>query len=126
MKKKNNNVSVMPADGVQRTAAPVRQPQIGPFPTAQQSAQLYSMPNTCGYQVVPNAMPLGLPQYTSVDEYGRVYAPVMNYQPLPNCNPVPVATPSKIVQLTPIVAPVSFVPYATQNQGLYQYEEDDE
>lgn len=113
-------------DGVARAAGPSGQPQIPVFPAAQPSATTYVMPNTCGYAVAPNGMPLGLPTYSSVDEYGRVFTPIVTYGPQPNSAPVPVATPAKIVQLTPIVSPVAFVPYSTQNQGLYQYDEDNE
>lgn len=31
----------------------------------------------------------------------------------------PVSTPSKVVQLTPIIQPIAFVPYSTQEQELY-------
>ncbi len=94
------------------------------IPAAQQATQAMFMPNNSQYAVVGNSMPMGLAQYSTVDEYGRTYSPIMSYAPQPNSAPVPVATPSQIVQLTPIVAPVSIVPYATQNQALYQYEEE--
>lgn len=94
------------------------------IPSAQQAMQAQVMPNNCQYAVVGNNMPMGLAQYTTVDEYGRTYSPIMSYAPQPNSAPVPVATPSAIVQLTPIVTPISIVPYATQNQALYQYEDE--
>ncbi|MFA5450102.1 MAG: hypothetical protein WC292_06680 [Clostridia bacterium] len=122
MKKKKQVLAV--GDGVERANVPQRQPQVAPAPMAQQAGASYAMPNMSGFKVVPNGMPMGLPVYTSVDEYGRVYNPIINYGPQPHSAPVPIATPSSIVQLTPIVSPVSFVPYATQNQGLYQYDED--
>lgn len=82
------------------------------------------LPNTSRYQVVGNGMPMGLAQYSQVDEYGRVFTPIMTYGPLPNSSPVPIARPSKIVQLSPVVTPLALVPYSTQNQELLQYDED--
>lgn len=60
----------------------------------------------------------------AVDEFGRVYQPSLYYCPLPNSNPVPVPIPSPIVQITPIITPIAMVPYATQNQPLFQIEEE--
>lgn len=111
-------------DGVERSASQAGQPAVTPFPGAQQPAPNYILPNTANFAVVGNGMPLGLPVYSSVDEYGRIFSPVMSYAPQPNSAPVPIATPSKIIQLSPIVSPVAFVPYATQNQSLYQYDEE--
>lgn len=74
---------------------------------------------------IPNGMPCGLPQFTSVDEYGRVYSPTISYGPMPHSAPVPVPIPAKVVQLSPIVSPVSFVPYNTQNQELYTFDDED-
>ncbi|MFI3228623.1 MAG: hypothetical protein R3Y23_00470 [Bacillota bacterium] len=128
MNRKKSKKCCQPA--VAETCAPVqeqRRPAVAVatnMPFAQQSQQAAYMPNASQFAVMGNAMPMGLAQYNSVDEYGRVYSPIMSYGPQPNSAPVPVAIPSQIVQLTPIVAPVSFVPYATQNQGLYQFEEE--
>lgn len=36
----------------------------------------------------------------------------------------PVAKPNKVVQLTPIIQPIAFVPYSTQEQELYMEEEE--
>lgn len=36
----------------------------------------------------------------------------------------PVASPAKVVQLTPIIQPIAFVPYSTQEQELYMYDEE--
>ena len=36
----------------------------------------------------------------------------------------PVAAPSKAVQLTPIIQPIAFVPYSSQEQPLYMYDEE--
>lgn len=101
-----------------------RQPMAGPFPMAQQPAGVVTMPQQGPYTVVGNGMPMGLPRYNCVDQYGRVFSPIMTYGPQPHSAPVPIATPSSFVQLTPIVSPVSFVPYATQNQALYQYDDE--
>ena len=98
------------SDGVARTSVPTRQPQSGPFPLMQTPAQAIVMPNTGSFEVSSNGMPLGLPTYTSVDEYGRAYTPAMHYGPQPNSAPVPIPKPATIVQLTPIVAPVNFLP----------------
>ena len=38
----------------------------------------------------------------------------------------PVAQPAKAVQLTPIIQPIAFVPYSTQDQPLYMYDEEEE
>lgn len=45
----------------------------------------------------------------------------------PVSQPSPVEKPTDRIQLTPIVQPISLVPYGTMNQPLYQYvnEEDD-
>lgn len=129
MKSKNKygyNSLPQSGDSVERAARPMRQPQVAPFPMAQAPAPAYQFMNTGTLPVVPNGMPLGLPVYSTVDEYGRSYSPILSYAPQPNSAPVPVATPSTIVQLTPIVSPVSFVPYSTQNQALYQFDEDNQ
>ena len=36
----------------------------------------------------------------------------------------PVAQPDKAVQLTPIIQPIAFVPYSTQDQELFVEEEE--
>lgn len=36
----------------------------------------------------------------------------------------PVSSPAKVVQLTPIIQPIAFVPYSTQEQELYMYDEE--
>lgn len=104
--------------GVQRAGAPMKQPMAGPFPMAQAPAANMQMPNTGNLRVVGNGMPLGLPNYTSVDEYGRVYTPIIHYGPQTHSAPVPVAIAPAICQLNPIVSPVAFVPYAGQQQEL--------
>lgn len=38
---------------------------------------------------------------------------------------VPVSSPVRPVQLTPIIQPIAFVPYSTQDQPLYMYDEED-
>ncbi len=116
-KRKNHDYQGQEA-GVQRAVAPMRQPMAGPFPTAQAPSANMQMPNTGNLRVVGNGMPLGLPNYTSVDEYGRVYTPIIHYGPQTHSAPVPVAIAPAICQLNPIVSPVAFVPYAGQQQEL--------
>ena len=38
----------------------------------------------------------------------------------------PVAQPAKAVQLTPIIQPIAFVPYSTQDQPLYMFDDEEE
>ncbi len=83
------------------------------------------LPNTSKFTVVPNGMPMGLARYSQVDEYGREFTPIMMYGPQPNSSPVPIARPAQIVQVAPVVTPLALVPYATQNQELYQYEKEE-
>lgn len=47
------------------------------------------------------------------------------FKPLPNQGPQPIVTPSSHVQLTPIVVPIAMVPFATQNQPVMQYADED-
>ncbi len=54
----------------------------------------------------------------------RVMKPV--YRMVNPMGAVPVAKPASNIQLTPIVQPVSFVPYSTQAQPIMTYEEYDE
>jgi len=123
-KNKNNQAYSGASDGVERARGLARQPGISPSPAAQTPCATTMMPQSGPYRVVGNGMPMGLPVYSSVDQYGRVFSPIMSYGPQPNSAPVPVATPASFVQLTPIVSPVSFVPYSTQNQPLFQFDED--
>ena len=123
-KRKNSRRIQASTDNVQRAVAPVKQPMAGPFPTAQMPAANMIMPNTSGLQVVGNGMPLGLPTYTSVDEYGRAYTPIMHYGPQTHSSPVPVAIAPAICQLNPIVSPVAFVPYAGQQQEMLTTDDD--
>ncbi len=71
------------------------------------------------------------PNKPTVDTEGNIYyadpyVPVTAQDKGPTpisanmCNAIP--TPSPIVQLPPIVQPISLVPYASQNQPLVQYE----
>lgn len=124
MRNKRNSRRQASMDNVQRAVAPVKQPLQGPFPTAQAPAAGMILPNTSGLQVVGNGMPLGLPTYTSVDEYGRAYTPIMHYGPQTHSAPVPVAIAPAICQLNPIVSPVAFVPYAGQQQGMLTTDEE--
>ena len=90
---------------------------------AQSAAPAMAMPNCGAFQVQSNGMPMGLPVYTSVDEYGRVYNPIVHYGPQTHSAPVPVAKAPAIVQLAPIVSPVAFIPYSGQEQDMYQVED---
>ena len=47
----------------------------------------------------------------------------MSYGPM-NGGINPCAMPSRFIQLTPIVQPIAMVPYSTQNQPLYMYNND--
>ncbi|MDR1940666.1 MAG: hypothetical protein LBQ40_07780 [Clostridiales bacterium] len=48
------------------------------------------------------------------------------YGNAPVSQPVPIEKPNDIIQLTPIVQPISMVPYGTMNQPLYQYVYDED
>ncbi|MDR3292546.1 MAG: hypothetical protein LBT20_00390 [Clostridiales bacterium] len=48
------------------------------------------------------------------------------YGQAPVSQPMPIERPSDIIQLTPIVQPISLVPYGTMNQPLYQYTTEDD
>ena len=124
MKKCRKNKGAPITDGVARAQEVVMQPQQGPFPMAQAAAPAMAMPNCGAFQVQANGMPMGLPVYTSVDEYGRVYNPIVHYGPQTHSAPVPVAKAPAFVQLAPIVSPVAFIPYSGQEQDMYQVEDD--
>ena len=121
--RKNSRRYQASVDNVQRSVAPVKQPLAGPFPTAQIPAANMMLPNTSGLQVIGNGMPMGLPSYTSVDEYGRAYTPIMHYGPQTHSAPVPVAIAPAICQLNPIGSPVAFVPYAGQQESMLTTDE---
>lgn len=124
MKRRNRPVELQ--EQTREVASAPAEPQFQQFPAAQNAGPLYRMPNTGVFPVQANGMPMGLPQYTSYDEYGRAYTPIMTYGPQPHSAPVPVPIPSTVVQMTPIISPVAFVPYATQNESLYQWDQIDE
>jgi hypothetical protein len=50
----------------------------------------------------------------------------MIYSFAPVNQPMPVEKPSDRIQLTPIVQPISMVPYGTMNQPLLQYVNEDD
>jgi hypothetical protein len=50
----------------------------------------------------------------------------MVYGFAPVNQPMPVEKPSDRIQLTPIVQPISMVPYGTMNQPLFQYVNENE
>ena len=101
-------------DGIERTNVPTRQAPAPVYPVAQNPSQAVTLPNTGSFHVAGNNMPMGLPTYTSVDEFGRAYTPIMNYGPQPVSAPMPIAKPASVVQLAPIVSPVAFVPFSAQ------------
>ncbi len=69
-----------------------------------------------------NALP-ETPNVRMVDQNGQVFQPITYFGPLPSNGPVAVPIPSSIVQTTPIVTPISLVPYITQNQPLWQFDD---
>ncbi|MDI9486986.1 MAG: hypothetical protein QM214_03620 [Bacillota bacterium] len=77
-----------------------------PYPTPQKPNVTVAMPNTGNYQSYGVGTIIGLPQYQSIDEYGRVFHPPLLYGAQPCSAPVPVAIPSSIVQTTPITLPL--------------------
>lgn len=114
--RRNKNKHCPVEDNIARARGPVQQPQAGPFPMAQTAATAITMPNFGGVPVQTNGMPMGLPVYTSVDEYGRTYSPLMHYGPQTHSAPVPVAIAPSVCQLNPIISPIAFVPYAGDDQ----------
>ncbi len=74
---------------------------------------------------IANARPK-LPKVHMMDENGHIFRAQTYYRPQPNSSPVAVPIPNQTVQLTPIVTPLSVVPFMSQDQPLYQYYEDDE
>ena len=122
-RRKKNKYPV--ADNIVRAPGGMQpaQPQSGPFPKAQQAAQTLQMPNCGRLPVMGNGMPMGLPTYTSVDEYGRTFNPLVHYGPQTHSAPVPVAIAPEICQMNPIVSPVAFVPYAGQQTEIVTEEQ---
>ncbi|MDD4316402.1 MAG: hypothetical protein PHC84_04515 [Clostridia bacterium] len=59
-------------------------------------------------EIQPQARPMMRASYRIVNPMGAI----------------PVARPSSNIQLTPIVQPVSFVPYSTQGQPILTVDED--
>ena len=114
--RRNKNKHCQVADNIARAHGPVQQPQAGPFPMVQTAATAITMPNLGGVPVQSNGMPMGLPVYTSVDEYGRTYSPLMHYGPQTHSAPVPVAIAPAVCQLNPIISPLAIVPYAGDDQ----------
>lgn len=124
MKKNKKYAATVPNDGIERTDAPVRQPRFNPYPAAQSAGASIMMPNNGPFAVAGNSMPMGLPTYTTIDEYGRAYSPNVFYGPQTHSAPVPVAVAPAICQLNPIVTPLAFVPYGSQSQPLYTYDDE--
>lgn len=77
-----------------------------PYPTPLQPNVAVSMPNTGNFQSYGAGCIIGLPQYQSIDEYGRVFNPPLMYGAQPCSAPVPVARPAAVVQTTPVTIPL--------------------
>jgi hypothetical protein len=58
-------------------------------------------------------------------EVRRSARPRVTFKVMNNCGVVPVAKPADFIQLTPVVQPLSLVPYSTQEQPLAEFDEDD-
>ena len=41
-----------------------------------------------------------------------------------NCGVVPVAKPADFIQLTPVVQPISLIPYSTQEQPMAEFDDE--
>lgn len=50
--------------------------------------------------------------------------PRVTFRVMNNCGVVPVARPADFIQLTPVVQPLSLVPYSTQEQPMAEFDED--
>lgn len=61
-------------------------------------------------------------KFTEQPKRKKVMKPV--YRIVNPTGTVPVAKPSSNIQLTPIVQPVSFIPYSTQSQPILTDDED--
>jgi hypothetical protein len=109
---------------------PVPQAQYAPQPAPPQFAPepQYAPPQFAPQQSAPPckpAMPYPQQQYQPQPYAPQPYGQQPFYAPLPNAIPVPVPTPHTHVQLAPIVIPIAFVPYSTQNQPLFTFEDEE-
>ena len=77
-----------------------------PFAMPVQPNVAVVMPNTGNYQSYGAGTIIGLPQYQSIDEYGRGFQPPIIYGAQPCSAPIPVPRPASIVQTTPITMPL--------------------
>ena len=77
-------------------------------------------PQTSGQQPYPPHVQQGYPQASPPQGYVQPF-----YGTLPNAMPVPIPAPHTHVQLAPIVVPIAFVPYSTQNQPLFTFEDEE-
>lgn len=92
----------------ERPVAPQAEPNqqiCWPYAMPMQPNVTVGLPNTANYQSHGVGTIIGLPQYQSIDEYGRVFTPPLFYGAQPCSAPVPVAIPSQIVQTTPVTMP---------------------
>jgi len=62
---------------------------------------------------------------TQKQEIRRSARPRVTFKVMNNYGVVPVAKPEDFSQLTPVVQPLSLVPYSTQEQPLAEFDEDD-
>lgn len=52
------------------------------------------------------------------------YRPRVTFKVMNNCGVVPVAKPADFIQLTPVVQPISLIPYSTQEQPMAEFEDE--
>lgn len=50
--------------------------------------------------------------------------PRVTFRVMNNCGVVPVAKPADFIQLTPVVQPISLIPYSTQEQPMAEFDEE--
>lgn len=50
--------------------------------------------------------------------------PRYSFKVMNNCGVVPVAKPADFIQLTPVVQPISLIPYSTQEQPMAEFDDD--
>lgn len=79
MRRKMKKGAQVQAPTIERNVTPPPTP-CGNMPLIQEPVGgTVMLPNTSSFTVVGNGMPMGLAQYSQVDEYGRVFTPIMLY-----------------------------------------------
>lgn len=63
------------------------------------------------------------------ENFGRpvqpmTFRPRVTFKVMNNCGVVPVAKPADFIQLTPVVQPISLIPYSTQEQPMAEFEDE--